>query len=115
MTTPTEHQQLNAFVDGELDLKSQLEIEQRLADDPALRGQVKEMRQLGELVREQATYHPAPEALRHRITTLLTPAQVATAVRKPPMAEAPKRWLGWRPLAASLSFATVLAVALNLA
>ena len=115
MTTPTEHQQLNAFVDGELDLKSQLEMEQRLENEPALRQQAEEMRQLREVVREQATYHSAPDALRRRMTTLLTPAPAPTAARNRPIGEALQRWLGWRPLAASLSFAAVLAVALNLA
>jgi anti-sigma factor RsiW len=122
MTAPIEHQQLNAFVDGELDLKSQLDIEKQSESDAALRNQVSEMRQLRELVRENATYHAAPDAFRRRMASVMAasaasqaapaahpPARVASAI-----GEAVQRWLGWRPLAASLSFAAVLAVTVNL-
>jgi anti-sigma factor RsiW len=134
MTTPNQHLQLNAFVDGELDLKTRLEIESQIESDPALRKQVDEMRQLRQDVREHAQYHAAPEDLRRRMTALLsgTPASSApTSASAPARAAAPRpasssangrgptigehiqRWLGWRPLAASLSFAAVLAVAVN--
>ena len=121
MTTPIEDRQLNAFVDGELDLKSQLDIERQLESDSALRKQVDEMRQLRELVRENADYHPAPDALRRRMAALMTASQEKPAAPAPAragaigaIAEGVQRWLGWRPLAASLSFAAVLAVAVNL-
>jgi anti-sigma factor RsiW len=121
MTTPIEDRQLNAFVDGELDLKSQLDIERQLESDSALRKQVDEMRQLRELVRENADYHPAPDALRRRMAALMTSSQEKPAAPAPAragaigaIAEGVQRWLGWRPLAASLSFAAVLAVAVNL-
>ena len=118
MTAPNERQQLNAFVDGELDLKSQLDIEQQLESNAALRRQVDEMRQLREAVREHADYHPAPDALRRRMATLIASSQATPAAPSPARAsaigEAVQRWLGWRPLAASLSFAAVLAVAVNL-
>jgi anti-sigma factor RsiW len=118
MTTPIEHRQLNAFVDGELDLQSQLEIESQLESDTVLRKQVDEMRQLRELVRENADYHAAPDALRRRVSAMMTASQHKPAAPAPARAgaigEALQRWLGWRPLAASLSFAAVLAVGLNL-
>ena len=118
MSTPIDHQQLNAFVDGELDLKSRLDIERRLESDPALRNQVDELRRLGEVVRENADYHSAPDALRVRMATLLARPQdmpaTSTPARVNAIGEAVQRWLGWRPLAASLSFAAVLAVAVNL-
>ncbi|HEX6704076.1 MAG TPA: anti-sigma factor [Albitalea sp.] len=118
MTTPIERRQLNAFVDGELDLKSQLEIESRMESDVALRKQVDEMRQLRELVRENADYHAAPDALRRRMAALMASSRQKPAppasTRVGGIGEAVQRWLGWRPLAASLSFAAVLAVALNL-
>jgi anti-sigma factor RsiW len=123
MTTPSEQQrQLHAFVDGELDLKSQLEIEARLQDEPALRRRVDELRQLRDAVREHAAYHPAPAELRRRMATLMTasqpapraPAAAPTPSRAGPFGAALQRWLGWRPLAASLSLAAVLGVAGNL-
>jgi anti-sigma factor RsiW len=42
------------------------------------------------------------------------PQRVPTPARNNSIGEVVQRWLGWRPLAASLSFAAVLAVAVNL-
>ena len=118
MTTPSGHQQLNAFVDGELDLKSQLEMETRLQNEPALRKHLDELRQLRDAVREHAAYHPAPAELRQRMATLMAtpqaPSAAPTPVRSGPIGAVLRRWLGWRPLAASLSLAAVLGVAGNL-
>ncbi|WP_372525745.1 anti-sigma factor family protein [Piscinibacter sp.] len=118
MITPNERQQLNAYVDGELDLKSQLDIERQLESNATFRRQVDEMRQLREAVREHADYHSAPDALRRRMATLIAASQATPAAPSPARAgaigEAVQRWLGWRPLAASLSFAAVLSVAVNL-
>ena len=108
MTTPRDDQQVNAFVDGEPDVRSQLEVEWRLIGDSALRKQVEELRALRESVRESAAYHSAPNAVRQRMAALMLSRQA-------PVADIVVRWLGWRPLAASLSFAAVMAVALNLA
>jgi len=124
-----DQRQLHAFVDGELDLKSQLAIEGQLQGDPALRRQVDELRQLREAVREHADYHVAPDDLRRRMAALVAAPQQAAAAA-PPAAPAPARrpaaaragsigtalqsWLGLRPLAASLAFAGVLAVTANL-
>jgi anti-sigma factor RsiW len=123
MTTSRDDQQVNAFVDGELDLKSQLEMEQRLREDSAFRNQVEEIRALRESVRDNATYHLAPDAVRQRMVALMASGKVSSQAPhrvQPPAGErsigdAVRRWLNWRPLAASLSFAAVLAVALNLA
>jgi anti-sigma factor RsiW len=122
MTAPIEQQELNAFLDGELDLKSRLDIERQMESDPALRSKIDGMRQLRELVRENATYHAAPEEFRRRMATLMAPSEASRATpvghspaRKPSaIGEAVQRWLGWRPLAASLSLAAVLAVTANL-
>jgi anti-sigma factor RsiW len=120
MTTPRDYQQVNAFVDGELDLNSQLEMEQRLAAEPALRKQVEELRELRESVRAHAAYHSAPDAVRRRMATLMDSPQASSQAQRRPtpahntsLGEWVQRWLGWRPLAASLSFAAVLAVAVN--
>jgi anti-sigma factor RsiW len=108
-------QQLNAFIDGELDLKSQLEFEARLRGDAALRTQADRLRQLRTALREGADYHAAPAALRQRLGAS-RPLPAAAAPRPSAGAAAAlQRWLGWRPLAASLAMASVLAVALNLA
>jgi anti-sigma factor RsiW len=121
MTTPSDYQLINAFVDGELDLKSQLEMEQRLVDDSALRRQVEEVREWRQSLRESATYHSTPEAVFRRVATLMAPPHAPSEephrvpARGNAIGELVQRWLGWRPLAASLSFAAVLAVAVNLA
>ena len=122
MTTPNDYQLVNAFVDGELDLKSQLDMERRLADDPALRAQVDEVREWRQSLRESATYHSAPEAVLQRVAALMAqphapsqaPHRMPTPARGNAIGELVQRWLGWRPLAASLSFAAVLAVTGNL-
>jgi anti-sigma factor RsiW len=116
MNTPIDLQQLNAFIDGELDLKSHLEFETRLSHDAALRTQTERLRQLRSALRDGADYHAAPAALRQRLRASLAPP----AAVEPPRpwagaATAVQRWLGWRPMVASLAMASVLAVAVNLA
>jgi anti-sigma factor RsiW len=117
MTTPFDRHQLGAFVDGELDLKSRLDLEKQLAIDAALRRQVDEILQLREAVRQHADFNAAPVELRRRMAALMTPSQQKPAAPQPARAgaigEVLQRWLGWRPLATSLSFAAVLAVAVN--
>jgi anti-sigma factor RsiW len=120
MTTPIDRQQLDAFVDGELDLTSRLAFEKRIEGDAALRRQIDETRQLRTAVREHADYHSAPDALRQRIASRRAEQRPwAAATPKPTgvgaIGEAVQRWFGWRPLAASLGLASVLAVAANLA
>jgi len=130
---------VEAFVDGELDLAGQLEIEDRLPGDPALRRQVEELRVLREQVREHAEHHAAPAVLRARLEGRLRNADASARVAMPaavpstpavsPQApaaarprataggasEALQRWFGWRQLATSFGFAAVLAVGVNLA
>ena len=114
MKPQIEAREINAFVDGELDLASQLEMEERMRLDPGLREQVEGLRQLREAIREGADYHAAPAALRERMTTLIAPKPRAS-IRPSAVAAAVQRWLGWRPLAASFALVAVLAVAVNLA
>ena len=117
MKNRTDAWKLDAFVDGELDLAGQLEMEERLRDDATLRGEVDEWRSLREIVRERADRHAAPESLRARMAGVLesrtTPASVPARSSHP--RAAPRRWFAWQPWGASLGFAAVLAVALNLA
>jgi anti-sigma factor RsiW len=125
MSTQPDPQQLNAFVDGELDLSKQLEIEAMLRADPALQAQVDRLRGLREAVRTRADYHAAPAALRERIRSLAVaqaaPVGAAPGKRPSPpvrpglrVTEMLKRWFAWRPLASALGVVAVLAVSLNL-
>src|SRR2546422_10763760 len=114
MSTELESQELNAFVDGELDLKRQLEIEARLREDAALRAHVDGLRHVREAVRGGADYHTAPAALRARIARL---AAAPTPVPRP----APwggkavvQRWFAWRPLVSSFGIVASLAITFNL-
>jgi anti-sigma factor RsiW len=120
MRSQRETQQINAFVDGELELTGQLEIEERMRSDPALREEVDALRQLRAALRERAEYHAAPAGLRARIAALATPA--ATPAPPPATRRAPAvvgaaiwRWLGSHPMAASFGLVAALALALNLA
>jgi anti-sigma factor RsiW len=110
-------QQINAFVDGELDLAAQLEMEERMRGDAELRAQVEGLRQLRAAIREGADYHDAPAALRQRLAGLLPPAptQAPAPARPSALAAAVQRWFAWRPLAASFATVAMLALALDLA
>lgn len=115
MNPRSDAQQVNAFVDGELDLSSQLAMEQRLGDDAALQRQVDETRELRATIQQRAGYHAAPAALRERMAMRAPPkAATATAPRLRRSA-ALQRWADWRPLTAGMGIAAVLAVAANLA
>lgn len=128
MTTMNEDSwKINAFVDGELDLAGQLEMEQRLQQDEALQQRVETLRTLSDVVQEKGDRHRAPAALRDRMSALMKAAG-ANAAAAPPSAPAPARratprptpalaawldWSRWRPLVASAAFAAVFAVTLN--
>ncbi len=112
MKPQIETQRINAFVDGELDLVNQLEIEERIEGDAGLRAQVDALRQLRAAVREDAEYHGAPDALRRRMSAMLAPEPPARR-RPSDMAAALQRWLGWRPMATSFGLVATLVVALN--
>ncbi len=123
MKTTDESWKVDAYVDGELDLAMRLEIERRLQDDAALRDNVEGLLAMREMVREKADRHAAPADLRARLTAWadkerapapMHPRPPAAAATRSPM-HALSRWLGWRPLVVSMSFAAVLAVALNVA
>lgn len=107
MTAPRiDRRELDAFVDGELDLRRQLDIEAWVAEDAALRAEVARLRALRQVVREHAHYHAMPEALKRRLQGALgRPADAAPP--GPRAATAPWwRWqsvgprIAWRPAAA---------------
>jgi anti-sigma factor RsiW len=127
MNTPTfDSRQLNAFVDGELDLAAQLELESALQEDAALRAQVERLRSLREAVRGRADYHAAPDALRRRIVALAaaeTAAKAPAASSARPAASASPaaglkavlaRWFAWRPLVPALGLAVAAVCATNM-
>jgi len=124
--------ELNAYVDGELDLARMLDIEALLRDDAELRGRVEGLRALRDTLRARADYHAAPDALRARLQatlaaqSALTPAsavahEVIVAPDGPTRAAPDRlraliaRWFAWRPLAASFALLAMLTVATNLA
>jgi anti-sigma factor RsiW len=127
MNTPTyDTRQLHAFVDGELDLAAQLELEARLKDDAGLRAQVERLRSLREAVRSRADYHAVPDALRQRIAALAA-AQSAAHAAPPAAATRPaatqpasgikavlERWFAWRPLVPALGLALAAVFATNM-
>jgi len=115
MTNQRETQMIDAFVDGELDLAGQLEIEERMRLDPATAQKVQGLRQLRETIREKADYHPAPAALRKRISAGFGAAPTATHRPRASVVSALQRWLGWRPMAGSFALAAAAVVAFNLA
>jgi len=122
MMTTGEAWKIDAFVDGELDLAGQLEIEQRMDHDEALRQRIEAVRALRESVREKADRHVAPAGLQERMTTMLGAARrepaAPAAVAKSSSAgwtQALERWLAWRPLVASTAFVGLLAVTVNVA
>jgi anti-sigma factor RsiW len=95
-------QALNAFIDGELDLATQLEAEALVERDAALRQHTEQLRELSRAVRLQADYHAAPAALR---------AHLGRRPRQP-------RWLPsftWRIAGASALCSLVLAWGLQTA
>lgn len=117
MKPDIDHRQLNAFVDGELDLTSQLEIEERIVQDAALRAQVEGLRQLRATVRVSADYHAAPAALRQRAATLAAARMTTSAQSSAGLIAALRwqHWLAWRPMAAAFGLAALLTLGTRLA
>ena len=107
-----EPQQLNAFVDGELDLLAQREIEDRLQHDDALRDEVQALWQLRQGVRDHADYHVAPDAFRRRIEALVPAAAMPSrlSVGRGSL----QHWLDWRPMMVAFAAMALLVAALNL-
>jgi anti-sigma factor RsiW len=98
---------LSAFVDGELPLDEQLQVESQLQSDAAARAQVERLRALRQAVRERAPYHAAPAELRARIAGMIEPRSSARP-------HAWTQWFAWRPWALGSSFAALALVAFNL-
>lgn len=114
MSPELDARQLNAFIDGELDLNSQLAMESRLALDAGLRAQVESLRSLRQAVTGHADYHAAPAALRDHIQALGASSQLASPRHSGGKA-ALQRWFAWRPLLSSFGAVALLAIVFNLA
>lgn len=117
MAAEYDMRELNAFVDGELELNRQLEFEARLASDPGLRVQVQALRELRQSVACHADYHVAPAELRARLQSMGKQPAGAAAPRRGRGAAWPavQRWLAWRPLLVSFAALGLLAAAGNFA
>lgn len=61
---------LHAAIDGELDAAGMLDIERRLAADPALAAEYAKLRALQNVIRARVGYEAAPDSLRARILAL---------------------------------------------
>jgi anti-sigma factor RsiW len=70
---PDDTRLLHAYLDGELDSASSLELEARMAGNPALRSACERLRDLSAAIREKTDYHAAPAALRSRLGAALPP------------------------------------------
>ena len=96
---------LHAALDGELDAAGAMDVEGRLAADPALAAEYGRLAALRDAIRTRLPRDRAPDALRARVIAMAkAPSQIKTAPRR--------SWLQverYRPLAASL----VLGVALG--
>jgi len=117
MHAESERLQVNAYVDGEMDLAAQLRFEERLRLDGELRSRVDDLQRLSATLRTQAEYHRAPADLRARVAALARRGSAATpaARRRWParLGAAVAGWLGLRPLVASLALATFATVTVN--
>lgn len=112
MKSEIESQKLNAFVDGQLDVLSLREIEERTQRDPALRAQVDELRQLRQSLRDAADYHLAPAALRERVAAMGV-TQSPVAARLTTGNATLQRWLNWRPMLVSFAMLALALLALD--
>jgi len=115
MSTQPNLLELTAFVDGELDLARQLEIEALLREDADLCAQMDRLLGLREAVRSRADYHAAPAALRERIGHLIAaqPPQATGAPRRTSATAILQHWFAWRPLVSAFGGVAVLAVVLH--
>ena len=112
MSSEIEPQKLNAFVDGELDVLGQREIEERMKHDARLRARVEGLRQLRDSLRDLADYHVAPEAFRQRVAAMLTPP--AVPARLSFGAGTLRHWFDWRPMLVSFAAMALAVLTLNL-
>ena len=118
MSRLIEHERITAFIDGELELADQLEMERRYDAEPQLQRQIDDLRGLRAAMK-QATYHAAPPALQQRLAAqahaqaVHVPMPAVKVKAHRPTAPALERWFNWRPMAASLGVAAVATILVN--
>jgi anti-sigma factor RsiW len=88
------------YVDGELDLVRDLEIEQHLRDCPACAAAVERTQSLSTMLRDTALYHQPPADLHRRVRVSLR--QVGVARERGRLASLPWGWLSVAAAAAAL-------------
>src|SRR5262245_6990026 len=103
MTPENARRLLNAYVDGELDAASTMELETQIRESLALQQEFERLSALQSLVRNRASRYDAPSHLARRILPAGPETEPARTVKTVPS------W--WRPLAMG---ATMAAVALLL-
>lgn len=89
---------LQAALDGELDAKGVLQMEQKLAEDPVLAAEWERLQALHEAIRTKITRDAAPEHLRARIAAIAEPQRIRRLPSRPT----------WLALAASVVVASGL-------
>jgi anti-sigma factor RsiW len=96
---------LHAALDGELDVLGMIEIEAKLAADPALAAEYARLVALRDAIRARISHQSAPESLRARLMTMTqtAPQAPATGARRLKLLDAP-----YRSLAASLTLGIAL-------
>ncbi|MFA5957730.1 anti-sigma factor [Hyphomicrobium sp.] len=95
---------LNAYLDNELDAASVLDIERRLATDPALRAEHDRLAQLRSALASHLTTQHASENFRQRIAAIAEPSQGVVI----PLRRRPARSYDWRQMAAAAAIAVVV-------
>jgi anti-sigma factor RsiW len=96
---------LNAALDGELDAAGALDVERRLAADPALASEYARLAALRDAIRKRLPRERAPDALRARVIAMTqTPSQLAPTAPQ----RASRLVERYRPLAASLMLGALL-------
>jgi anti-sigma factor RsiW len=102
---------LNAYLDNELDAASVLDVEQRLASDPALRVEHERLVQLRRRLASHRAGERASDDLRRRIAAIAdTPLAADPAPDKVvPLPKRPARTYGWQHMAAAAALAAVVA------
>jgi|tagenome__1003787_1003787.scaffolds.fasta_scaffold20784163_2 anti-sigma factor RsiW len=114
MRPDAEDLQIHAWLDGEMDLESQLRFEDRLENQPALKAQVEALKGVSRSLREQAAYHRAPPDLRARIAAASGRVQEREPTRpKQRVSALLGQWLAWNPAVAALAFVALGAVVVN--
>ncbi|HEX2842176.1 anti-sigma factor [Hyphomicrobium sp.] len=96
---------LNAYLDNELDAASVLDVERRLAADPALKAEHDRLKQLQSALASQLAREQASEDLKRRITEIVDPPPVVAKPFRP----SPRTAYGWPQLAAAAALAAVVA------